>query len=567
MTILGVGLTLSQARSTPEAGAPPPPPSPLAAYDYYYPDYDQQLDISAEVVLINTTFVVSCPDTEHKADTIVFHNTKPVDINGGVEKITRLSEGSGSGGEFRVSDAQLTDSGRWTCRTVEGLLSEVNIIVADLDRLSVLVGGELTINSSDITLRSDSNVDLTCVLATTRPGELEPSLIWETGPDQPLTQPTHTYHSRQEGFSYTLVRVSSHLLLASSVGQVSCRQPDGGDNHQITLTIIEEFPPEFTISRRPEFGVPIVEDMTVSLRCTIESNPVSSPVWEHNGSPVTAAVAAGSSQRVSHAAGENFVEVTFDRISSEDEGWYLCATQHKFGNYTSVGYFLGVKPRPRVTEAGAPVTTSSILSDRVILVESGFGDSDGDGDLYGDEAIENCTRSRTAAAVGTVRDVRLPKLSALASTINVLEGDSFSLDIEVCSNPLPDRVIWSGPHLLLAAGSSAPRFEAAALIRAAQDGCQTGRLVGENARLEDTGIYIVIVRNDYHIVEERVMVKVDRAAAAADQARQAPVNTAAAASAAAGAKLGQQILPFMIAFILLVCRSTTPPPAASYSHL
>lgn len=38
--------------------------------------------------------------------------------------------------------------------------------------------------------------------------------------------------------------------------------------------------PSFGISRNPGFGIPIREGIPVSLKCDVDSNPPSSPVWQ-----------------------------------------------------------------------------------------------------------------------------------------------------------------------------------------------------------------------------------------------------------------------------------------------
>ncbi|KAK6622772.1 hypothetical protein RUM43_008615 [Polyplax serrata] len=42
---------------------------------------------------------------------------------------------------------------------------------------------------------------------------------------------------------------------------------------------LEEDGPSFAISREPGFGFPLREGMAVSLKCDVDSNPPSSPIW------------------------------------------------------------------------------------------------------------------------------------------------------------------------------------------------------------------------------------------------------------------------------------------------
>ena len=109
-------------------------------------------------------------------------------------------------------------------------------------------------------------------------------------------------------------------------------------------------PPSFTIRRIPAFGIPIVEGMTVKLSCDIEidqpSIPSSSPSnknkkivpkWMKNEVPVNDEDYGG---RLKDADGA----VTIMKMSMSDVGWYQCYTKVGGETYSSIGYFLNVKP-------------------------------------------------------------------------------------------------------------------------------------------------------------------------------------------------------------------------------
>ena len=107
-------------------------------------------------------------------------------------------------------------------------------------------------------------------------------------------------------------------------------------------------PPSFTIRRIPAFGIPIVEGMTVKLSCDIEfgqSNiPNSSiqnkkliPKWMKNEVPVDENDYDG---RFRESGGA----VTIMQMGMSDVGWYQCYTKVDGETYSSIGYFLNVKP-------------------------------------------------------------------------------------------------------------------------------------------------------------------------------------------------------------------------------
>ena len=107
-------------------------------------------------------------------------------------------------------------------------------------------------------------------------------------------------------------------------------------------------PPSFTIRRIPAFGIPIVEGMTVVLSCDIEIEQSSSsafsdkdnkvvPKWMKNEIPVDIDDFGGSLRQLKGA-------VTIMSMSMSDVGWYQCYTDLEGETYSSIGYFLNVKP-------------------------------------------------------------------------------------------------------------------------------------------------------------------------------------------------------------------------------
>lgn len=93
--------------------------------------------------------------------------------------------------------------------------------------------------------------------------------------------------------------------------------------------------PSFAIMRLPGFGIPIVEGMSVSLKCEVDSNPASMPIWQRdNGPPPVEQSEDGW--------------LNFTKISQTHSGWYKCYTRHSLGVFTSIGYFLNVRNDPGI---------------------------------------------------------------------------------------------------------------------------------------------------------------------------------------------------------------------------
>ena len=391
-------------------------------------------------VRTNSSFIIPCPELVPAAasgtrtgsaaadatlgggsHTVLYHRNIIVDIYGGNGDNNSIGARiSKFGNNFHVRNAHPSDSGRWSCeRTTNSISGGFNavlggggtavmltdVIVSEPNKLAVFVMGEI-VTTSVINIRRDFQVDIICsILGPPVTGTPEGNipLAWSRPGDLgwvPMTHPTDIYHSSGAGgpsapsqySSSSLVKVSSRDVINNNYDEISCHS----DDKRVIFRVVEEFRPEFTISRSPGFGVPILEDMRVTLKCIVESNPPCLPIWEHNG------VRVNTSVEHSDLPTSNWVQLTFDKISPADEGWYSCTTIHKFGNFSSVGYYLGVKPQAAVTAMGnggnfgnrgnllnGGATTASLISDQVMWIDSGGGDADnGDNGSNGDDSSE-----------------------------------------------------------------------------------------------------------------------------------------------------------------------------------
>lgn len=73
------------------------------------------------------------------------------------------------------------------------------------------------------------------------------------------------FHRRIKTTLYTILKKKSHISDFYSLFFLSSFVTDS---------------PSFAISREPGFGFPIREGIPVSLKCDVDSNPPSSPVWQ-----------------------------------------------------------------------------------------------------------------------------------------------------------------------------------------------------------------------------------------------------------------------------------------------
>ncbi|GAB0086968.1 uncharacterized protein DMENIID0001_012050 [Sergentomyia squamirostris] len=97
-----------------------------------------------------------------------------------------------------------------------------------------------------------------------------------------------------------------------------------------SLLLDVQYTPSFAISRIPGFGYPLREGIEVSLKCDVDSNPPSTPVWQKDDgdTPVP-------------QPGDGFLN--FTSIRREHSGWYKCTSKHLNFQYSSIGYYLSVR--------------------------------------------------------------------------------------------------------------------------------------------------------------------------------------------------------------------------------
>ena len=88
--------------------------------------------------------------------------------------------------------------------------------------------------------------------------------------------------------------------------------------------------PSFTIKREPQFGIPILQGMTVMLGCDVDANPVINATgWLKNEKQLPTV--------------GNPVLVLHD-VDIKDAGWYQCTTTYYGETISSIGYFLNIHP-------------------------------------------------------------------------------------------------------------------------------------------------------------------------------------------------------------------------------
>ncbi|GFQ81114.1 uncharacterized protein TNCT_214681 [Trichonephila clavata] len=237
-----------------------------------------------------------------------------------------------------ISEVRRTDAGRWECREL-GADGSVRKVARVLD---LVVGsspsdpyleleGRRLVHQATVTVREPQKLSLHCIVS----GAIPPvrRIHWSIG-EANLTSVSELFVE----FSASEDAYTSRSVLALNV----TRRVHGKELvckvHHLTwlqaaavsasLNVLYE--PSFSISREPGFGLPLLEDMRVSLRCEVDANPPSDPLWVRDDGPLTV-----------EQDSQGFLN--FTPVSHHHAGWYRCTTHHEFGFFASFGYFLNVR--------------------------------------------------------------------------------------------------------------------------------------------------------------------------------------------------------------------------------
>ena len=161
------------------------------------------------------------------------------------------------------------------------------------------------------------------------------------------------------------------------------------------------YPPQFTLSRRPQFGTRVTSGSTVTLSCAVDSSPASRAVfWQHHGHTVS-----------------NTSSLELEAVTAAQAGWYQCLANHKLGNYSSVGYFLTV-------------------------VEADTAEQEA-------EEKDNIPPCAPAPAPVTVVTPQ--------HNVSTSRGQNVTLYAKYCAAAAPLAVVWAGPGLVVRQGEAAAR--------------------------------------------------------------------------------------------------------------
>ena len=400
-------------------------------YDYYDYSYDETLQDERPLltVLLGSSFVVPCSVTSD--DINLYHNDSLVEES-------RYSEVSGG---YLIQHAQSQDSGQYHCSTDQ--VTRVVVLPRSQSPV-IIVNDQLLLTSAELSVVEDDLVSPVCVLMVSDDGV--DSLSWSVD-DHVVSDTQDTVH-HQDHISLRLKPLRVSRDHRESVLRCS------SDQETVELRLSVEYPPQFTISREPQFGSPVTVGSSVSLMCQVDSAPLSSAYWEHNGVELT-----------------NTSHLLIPRLTLEHEGWYQCNANHKLGNYSSVGYFLTVQEKSPLT----PVSPPSPCSDN--------------------------------------DQPRPPHVFTPQHNISAITGQNVTIYSGFCSSSAsPPTIIWTGPRVLLRQdhdhGADHDHGRVRTGLVSQDSNCSTLSLVMEEVDAGDSGSYTLLVSSEEGAGQGRVWLEV-----------------------------------------------------------
>ena len=312
---------------------------------------------------------------------------------------------------------------------------------------------------NSIVVREGDDLRLFCVALRRKSSSHSAAVEWSAQRPE-LIRPTRKeenlfVQNRADLAAFLSVVESAHQIDRTSAGTLfNCAD--------LETELRVKFPPTFTIRRTPGFGAPIIEGMTVELECAADIGDTSSARWVKDNLPIAS------------KGGKVFI----DRVDPEiDPGWYQCFLDFLGDEYSSVAYFLTVKPSPVTAK---PISNHSNNDDQKTpyknsALSSASGSSEAQSgsievrleenrdsskingnknEVIADNVVftsenekGNCSEIMLSSAAAGF-DYRRPHLTSRNQSVIRISGDenrNTRLNFDVCCNPGPSLLIWTTP--------------------------------------------------------------------------------------------------------------------------
>ncbi|CAD7088990.1 unnamed protein product [Hermetia illucens] len=255
-------------------------------------------------------------------------------------------------GGLTIRNVMLEDDGKWQCRAsntngYEEDARPVKLIVLDRPKAPYLLIDSRRLDAGNIfvPVKENSELNLACI---SEGGNPKPTLTWEV-----LLSPGVDHHAQKVAAEVLeleevkndkdkgIYKINSGaksearlpaVYRAHHNARILCvmEHPTLKMRQNASLLLDVQYTPSFAISRIPGFGYPLREGIEVSLKCDVDSNPPSTPIWQKDDgeTPVP-------------QTGDGFLN--FTSIRREHSGWYKCSSRHLNFQYSSIGYYLSVR--------------------------------------------------------------------------------------------------------------------------------------------------------------------------------------------------------------------------------
>ncbi|XP_076391505.1 irregular chiasm C-roughest protein teiresias [Megachile rotundata] len=469
------------------------------------------------------------------------HDGSPVDMI----TINTKTEMSGTGhryigdsitAELHIDNVRLEDDGIWSC-TIENDQGEilagrpVKLVVLDAPRGTYLLidGRRLDPGNQFVPVKEGSELTLQCAAEGGNP---PPDLAWEMtlsqatldGPEQlpgNLTVLPST-SDRHSGAHLTVLRGHHNATITCVARHVTLPMPV---NASILLDV--QYTPSFAITRLPGFGIPIVEGMSVSMKCEVDSNPASTPIWQRdNGRPI-------------EQGDDGWLN--FTKITRTDSAWYKCYTKHKLGIFTSIGYFLNVRYDPDMEMEAEALNGEATDSRKMEVQIGGAVTLECDGGCWGHgpgmEPVGGPGRLNLSRVVyqeaGEYRCVApdrkmqdrwraqlpyhinvtgRPMVYPPSQTVTAKEGEPLNIIVKFCAKPRYTKVFWMSEENVYVPGAPArDGVQAIAIEDEATDSCYRTVLSFDTIQWSHAGEWLLLVRSSEGITDASVLLNVTRA--------------------------------------------------------
>ncbi|XP_067013884.2 MAM domain-containing glycosylphosphatidylinositol anchor protein 1 isoform X2 [Anabrus simplex] len=443
-------------------------------------------------------------------------------------------------GQLHIANVRLEDGGLWQCEEIDPETGQVlrygqavNLIVTEPPKSLYFEvdGRRLDPGNVFLPVVEDAALSVWCVVEGGHPA---PKVSWRlllSNPAPPLVLNTTTsedphQHVRSEARLTRVLRAHHNATITCLVYHVTLPQPLNA-----SLLLDVQYTPSFVITREPGFGIPLIEGIAVSLKCDVDSNPPSNPVWlKDDGAPPIQQSLDGY--------------LNFSSIRRDHSGWYKCTSRE----YSSIGYFLNVRYEEDAHVSIDPETGEATNTGRQVEVALGGAvqlqcpssggvscwsrvgaggklEPIGIGPelslervLYQEAGTYRCIRGaypkleewRSLVKVD-VSVTGVPAVYPSNKTVTAIAGQRVTLTVEYCANPAADRTIWLTDRILLRPGESNEALIAHNITEGSSPHCHKTALTLRTVRPADAGDYVFLVRSPKGLAEGSVMVNVTTA--------------------------------------------------------